>query len=211
MKNFSALFLILILSSCQQKNQNTNIPSASETSAIHKDTHTEAMDKGFVILKNTYRQKDFISIYNKDHSLWKSFQMNDTFRDEEIIPYTMKPENTLLIFTSLGKENGFYKVLVNENKNTIKYIKESDPNFIYQTLAEHVATVFAVDFNEKENPLRKEPEDHAQSVPSDKDSFYYPVKTKGNWLMVQDDNEQSFWIKWCDEQGHLILELYYDA
>lgn len=208
MKIFLTLFLIILLSSCQQKKENSSIPSATE---IQKSIQADKTEKGFVVLKNTYQQKDFLNIYNEDHSIWKSFQMTDTFRDAEIIPYSMKPENTLLVFRFLGKEDGFYKVLANEDKNTIKYIRESDANFDYQTVAQHLTTVFAVDFNEKENPLKKQPDDNAPSVPMDQDSFYYPVKTKGNWLMVQDDNQQSFWIKWCNEKGHLILELYYDA
>lgn len=212
MKNCLILtILMIILYSCQQKKGNNNISSEPKISEIQKDTQTEKIDKGFVVLKNTYQQKNFLRIYNEDHSIWKSFQMTDTFYDKDIIPYSMKPENTLLVFRFLGKENGFYKVLVNEDKNTVKYIKESDINFDYQTVDQHIITVFAVDFNEKENPLKKEPDDKSQSIPLDKDSFYYPVKTKGNWLMVQDDHQQSFWVKWCDEKGHLILELYYDA
>ncbi len=29
--------------------------------------------------------------------------------------------------------------------------------------------------------------------------------------MVEDDNKIFFWIKWCDEKGNLILNLFYDA
>lgn len=150
-------------------------------------------------------------LYNFDHSKWKSFNFNDNFNDDEIDPYAIKPENTILVFKYLGKENGFYKVLVNENKNLIKYIKESDPNFKYQTIAEHILTVFSVEFSEKENPLRLEPNIQSKAQLSNQNSFYYPIKIDQNWLMVEDDNNNFFWIKWCDEKGNLILNLFYDA
>ncbi|WP_347219124.1 hypothetical protein [Chryseobacterium sp.] len=202
----------LCILSCQDKktteplkpDSNKEKPATSPT-----EKKDEKEDKGFIVLKNTYQQKDWIKLYNKDHSEWKSFQMNDTFNDDDIMPYIIKPEYTLLVFKFLGTENGFYKVLVNEN--TIKYIKESDPLFLYQTTQEHILSVFSVGFNEKENPLRTAPDSKAPSQPLDDDSFYYPIKITGNWLMVKDDHEQNLWIKWCDETGHLILELYYDA
>lgn len=172
---------------------------------------TENADKGFVVLRNAYQQKDMLTLYNQDQSIWKSFQLLDTFDDEDIAPSIMKPDYTLLVFKYLGKENGFYKVLVNEEKNTVKYIKETDSHFKYQTVPEHLLTLFSVGFNEKENPLRTEPNDKAQTHPTNEDSFYYPIKTNGQWLMVKDDDEKKFWIKWCDEKGHLILELYYLA
>ncbi|MBP2615886.1 hypothetical protein [Chryseobacterium jejuense] len=220
-KILSTVVLTALLTlSCQDKKTTNSFQSKfnKEKSGISpsekkdgQEVPAQQTDKGFVVLKNTYQQKDFIQLYNEDYSIWKSFQMTDTFHDDNIIPYSMKPENTLLVFKFLGKENGLYKVLVNEDKNTIKYIKVSDSNFVYQTAGEHILTVFSVDFNEKENPLRTAPDSKALSQPLDKDSFYYPVKIEGSWLMVKDDHDHNFWIKWCDEKGHLILDLYYDA
>ena len=192
MKNFSTLlFIIFFLCSCKgQKKKDEN---------------------GFITLKNSYDHKVPIVLYNSNHSKWKSFIFNDKFNNSDVIPYAIKPENTLLVFKYLGKENGFYTVLVNEDKKIIKYIKQTDPNFKYQSIEEHILTVFSVEFNEKENPLRLEPDIKSQSQPLNKNSFYYPVKIKGNWLMIEDDNDKKFWIKWCDEERNLILNLYYDA
>lgn len=207
------LISLCILSCKDKKTTEPSKPDSNKEKSVMSATEkeNEKEDEGFIVLKNTYQQKDWITLYNEDHSEWKSFQLTDTFNDDDIIPYMIKPDYSLLIFKFLGKENGFYKVLVNENKNTIKYIKESDPQFLYRTVEEHILSVFSVDFNEKENPLRTAPDNKASSQPMDDDSFYYPVKITGDWLMVQDDHEKKFWIKWCDEKGHLILELYYDA
>ncbi|MGE8552817.1 MAG: hypothetical protein ACN6OB_02630 [Chryseobacterium jejuense] len=215
MKKILPTLILISLCILSCKDKKTTEPfkpdSNKEKSVSPTEKKDEKEDKGFIVLKNTYQQKDWLKLYNEDHSEWKSFQMTDTFNDDDIIPNMIKPDYTLLIFKFLGKENGFYKVLVNEDKNTIKYIKESDSNFTYQTVGEHILTVFSVGFNEKENPLRMEANDKASSQPLDKDSFYYPVKIERNWLMVKDDHDQNFWIKWYDEKGHLILDLYYDA
>ncbi len=29
--------------------------------------------------------------------------------------------------------------------------------------------------------------------------------------MVEDEDGNLFWIKWCDKKGNLSIELYYDA
>ncbi|CAM3057018.1 hypothetical protein DRF59_17335 [Chryseobacterium flavum] len=203
------ILLSLSLLACSGKEVNIANNTEIQNEAIQIQKKND--DGGFVILKNTYDHKIPVVLYNSNHSQWKSFSFNDNFNDEDIIPYAIKPDNTLLVFKNLGKENGYYKVLVNEDKNTIKYIKESDPNFKYQTIEEHILTVFSVEFNEKENPLRLEPDAKSKTLPLNKDSFYYPVKINGNWLMVEDDNNKKFWIKWRDEKGNLIIDLYYDA
>lgn len=132
-----------------------NKPNQSE---IVNEEKSEIPYTGFIVLKNTYNQQNELTIYNLDQSKWKSFYFDDKFKYDDIDPYAIKPENTLLVFKCLGKENEFYKVIVNENKNTIKYIKESNSNFKFETIEVHILTVFSVDFNEKENPLRLAPD-----------------------------------------------------
>ncbi|MEY8758753.1 hypothetical protein [Chryseobacterium tongliaoense] len=207
---FIKIFLALSILSCSSEKSNNHLIVDNKPNQI-KEQKSETVKTGFIVLKNTYDQKKILTIYNLDKSKWKSFYFDDDFKYDDIDPYTIKPENILLVFKCIGKENGYYKVIVNENKNTIKYIKESDSNFKFQTTEEHILTVFSVDFNEKENPLRSAPDDKSQQFSKNKNSFYYPIKTNGNWLMVEDDNKQNFWIKWCNNKGKLILELYYDA
>lgn len=204
------ILLSLSVLSCTDKKIDINNHKIDKKETVQNQVK-KSEEHGFLVLNKTYKSKDLLTLYNSNHSKWKSFNFNDNFQDDEIDPYAMKPENTLLIFKYLGKENGFYKVIVDENKKLIKYIKESDSNFKYQTIKDHILTVFSVEFNEKENPLRLEPTDKSKTVFANQNSFYYPIKTNENWLMVEDDNNNFFWIKWCDEKGNLILNLYYDA
>lgn len=212
------IFLVLSILSCNNKSSENspkskiNLKDSIKAQVkIKDDARIVLNNNGFVILKNTFNHKNLLTIYNIDGSKWKSFKFNDNFSDEEISPYAIKPENILLVFKYLGKYNGFYKIIVNEDKNITKYIKESDPDFKYQTINEHILTVFSVDFNEKENPLLSQPNEKSQQNPKNKNSFYYPIKISGDFLMVEDDNKKDFWIRWCDEKGNLILTLFYDA
>lgn len=165
----------------------------------------------FLVLKNNGNQNEVLTIYNTDNSIWKTFTFNNKFNDDSINPYAINPEIGLLIFKYLGKENQYYKIVIDEDKKIIKYIKESDPNFTYQTIQQHILTVFSVEFNEEENPLRLEPDESSKKIQSNKDSFYYPIKINGKWLMVEDDNKERYWVQWCDSKENLILELFYDA
>lgn len=204
------ILLILSILSCTNKKIDTSNHKTYKKKVIQNQIKKNE-DYGFLVLNNTYKSNDIITLYNSDYSKWKSFNFGDDFNDSEINPYAIKPENTLLVFKCVGKEKGFYKILVNEDKKLIKYSKESDPDFKYQTIKEHILTVFSVEFNEKENPLRLEPHDKSITRPSNPNSFYYPIKINENWLMIEDDNNNFFWIKWCDKKGDLILNLFYDA
>lgn len=213
------LFCLTILS-CNGPNKegvaslNVNKKEPSETQISKSDLKTPSIvevNMGFLVLKNTYNHEDKLTIYNGNRTIWKNFIFNDNFNDKALNPYAIKAENTLLIFKYLGKENGFYKIVVSDNPNIIKYIKDSDAHFKIQTIEEHILAVFSVEFDEKSNPLRSDSSEKSKKYSIDKNSFYYPVKISGNWLMVRDDNDKDFWIKWCDDNGNLIINLFYDA
>lgn len=210
---FIKIFLLLSVLSCSGEKSNDHLISDKkfDQTKVTKEQKSETPITGFMVLKNTYKQEKLLTIYNVDKSKWKSFYLDDKFSLDDIDPSAIKPENTLLVFKCIGQENEFYKVIVNENKNIVKYIKKNDSDFQFQATKEHILTVFSVDFNEKENPLRTAPNVKSQSFPKNKDSFYYPIKTNGDWLMVEDDNKENFWIRWRNSENKLILELYYDA
>lgn len=205
------LFSLFILSCNKAKTENPSSVLNTNGKYPPMSKISTKNDNGFLVLKNTYDQKKVLVVYNLDKSKWKSFKFNDNFNDNDIVPFAIKPENVLLVFKCLGKENGFYKIIVNDDKNTEKYIQQSDANFKYQTIEQQILSVFSVDFNEKNNPLKSEPNDTSKKFSKNKDSFYYPVKITGNWLLVEDDNKENFWIKWLDDKGNIIIELFYDA
>lgn len=206
---------LMILASCNDKKINNiskvNSDEKQQIQLKSKKNNTKENNIGFLVLKNIYDQNNLLTIYNSDKSKWKSFKFNDNFEDKDIAPEAVKPENTLLVFKCLGKKNSFYKIVVNEEKNIIKYVDEFDINFTYQSLEQHILSVFSVDFNESDNPLKLQPQEKAKQILKNKDSFYYPIKIDKNWLMVEDDDKNRFWIRWCDENGNLILDLYYEA
>jgi alpha-glucosidase (family GH31 glycosyl hydrolase) len=161
------------------------------------------------MLKDGYNDEK-LEIYNVDGVIWKSFKYNDDFSDNEIQPYALKPENILLVFSCIGKTETFYKIIINEKKKNIKYIKKSDAFFKYETWEQHLLEIFSVDFNINENPIKSKPMENAKEIVFDTNQFYHPVKVNGDWLMIIDDNEKEGWVKWKDSKGKMILTLYYD-
>ena len=187
----------------------TNIESGKKDS-IQRQTISK--NYGFLILKDNAEKDTKVIIYNKDGSEWRSVTINDSFDvSPEFSPYYLKAENSDLIFKCIKEDNNYYSIVVNEEKNTVKYIKTSDIKFQYQTIEEHIITVFSVGFNPESNPLHNNANDMSKKDDYDVNQFYYPVKIKGNWLMVRDDNDLNHWIKWKDSEGNLIIELFYDA
>lgn len=205
MRRLINLLLIILIISCKGKvknNQSINNTYRKQAEPIGTtkkiNTATDSLlyknkvRYSFVVLKNSYNEKQKISIYNLNGSVWKSFNFNDFFNDKEINPFALKPENKLLIFKCLKNANGYFFALVDEDKNIIKYIKNSDINFEIKSVTEHILSVFSVEFDDGLNPLHIKAEENSEIFPIDKNSFYYPIKIRGNWLLVEDDNKRTF-------------------
>lgn len=205
------LGLMIICCGKQKPYQAHNQKNAPQHQSLENTSINFSRKQGFITLKRTYNPAAVITLYNVDGSIWKTIKLNDTYNDTAINPTAIKPENRLLVFKCLGTEKEFYKVIADESANLAKYIKQSDPNFMYETTQAHILTVFSVEFNEHNNPLRLFPTEQAKAVQINKNSFYYPIEIQDNWLKVEDDEGQQFWIKWSDKRGNLILNLYYDA
>jgi len=148
--------------------------------------------------------------------LLKSFKLSEDFydkgiMDKDIQPYSIKLENSLIVFECIGKKDDFYSVIVNKNNELIKYIKVSDPIYKFEKWEDHILHVFAIDFNHEGNLIREQPNDSSKEIPYDKDQFYHPVEVKGDWLMIKDDTEKKGWIRWKDKEGKIDIILYYEA
>ena len=214
-----------VMLSCIDKKSKAETTNTKEKSALpievvvakneKKDSiQSQSVSKsyGFLILKDNKEKEIKVIIYNKDGTEWRSVTINDSFQvSPEFSPYYLKAENSDLIFRCIKEDNNYYSIVVNEEKNTVKYIKTSDIKFQYQTIEKHIISVFSVGFNPKSNPLHNDANDMSKKDDYDVNQFYYPVKIKGNWLMVRDDNDLNHWIKWKDSKGNLIIELFYDA
>lgn len=111
----------------------------------------------------------------------------------------------------MDKNESYYQVKL-ENGD-IGYILISSRKVIFQTWEEHILGLFSVGFDEKKNPLRKEPSLDAEMLYYNQDEFYHPNQIKGEWLQTKygsEGNWQYGWIKWKSEDN-LIIELYYFA
>jgi hypothetical protein len=211
MKKMNHLFVIIILLSlsCQKQSKDkegTN--NKNNTIKENKEKRITQIDSGVVVLRESY-ENGLLSLYNKDGSKWKSFELTDNFNDKSIHPYALKPENALMVFRCVTKSALFYEVIVDENST--KFIKKSDKNFHFETWEQHIINVFSVDFDYLKNPIKVNPINDAKELSFDKEQFYHPIKINGDWLMIKDDDEKTGWIKWKNNKGQLILTLYYDA
>lgn len=201
MKYFLAA--LLLCAACTEQHSPSKVIAVTPVAA--KATATD-----FVRLKqDSVRQLHFL---NKDGSLWKEVRYDDYFSDSTMAPYAMKPENLLLIFRCQGKENDLYQVVVNEEQKIIKYISCKDEAFFPESLQENIVNACCVDFDDRSNPMREQPSVQAKKVAtsSDTDALNETVKIQGDWLLIQRDTTQG-WIKWRDEKGTLLIEIFYDA
>jgi hypothetical protein len=154
-----AVALIFILACQNSSNQRTNTSKPLDTfvakpnaDSIKGTSYTGLLSEnnvdGVLALREDY-PKGMLRIYNADGSVWKSFQITDGFQSEDLSPLALKPENSLLVFMCVGKKQGMYAVVVDENKSVIKYISQSENSFKYEPWQQHILKVFSVDFDSK--------------------------------------------------------------
>nr|WP_067060549.1 hypothetical protein [Mucilaginibacter sp. L294] len=168
-------------------------------------------NKGLVVLSDAYNYST-LRIYNADNTTWKSFKFNDDFNDKQIQPFAQKADHGVLVFRCVGETATHYAVIVSEPKHVVKYIRKVDKVFIQQSWQTHILHVFSVEFDQAENPLRVSANVTAPIVKYEKDAFYFPVKIAGDWLLVKSENSNSkAWVRWMDEKGQLLIDLYYEA
>lgn len=177
---------------------------------VYQITNTALDSINVVALKEDY-SKGAIQLYNQDGTIWKTFEVTDDFSDNSIVPSAIKPEDRIMVFIVVGRKNNLYSIIVNEDKNIVKYIKPNNPYFNYETWQQHIIKAFSVDFSPTTNPIKAEPSNTEKTLPFDKEQFYHPVEVKGDWLKVKDDDDREGWIKWRNAKGELLVQIYYEA
>jgi hypothetical protein len=124
-----------------------------------------------------------------------------------------EPDYDILILDCLGKVNSSYKVIIND---TIYLIKEKDPFVKYETLENHLLRHYISLMSS--TPLHTEPKDEAPIIKNFIESTYVPIEIKGNWLKVKcfmdcegclENRYFEGWVKWKDENGNLLVEIFY--
>ncbi len=226
--NKSQLFFITFFSfvSCKNLNDNNNKIIVNNNNSFSVDNNeVKNKVKGNILKKEVLKREESIGVvslkegynnakirlYDETGLVWKSFIITDDFEDKNIVPFAFKSDDRLLVFQVFDKNDLFYKVKVNENKNLFKFIRKDDKDFVYEPWEKHILKVFSVEFDYKLNPQREEPIDNSKTKSYDKEQFYHPVKVKDEWLMIRDDDDNESWIKWKDNKGSLIILLYYSA
>jgi SH3-like domain-containing protein len=60
--------------------------------------------------------------------------------------------------------------------------------------------------------VREKPPVEAKQVlkTADPDALNEIMKIEGDWLLIQKNDIQG-WIKWRDEKGNLLIEIFYEA
>lgn len=161
-----------------------------------------------------------ISIYNEDGTKFKTFIDGDWTTTADLHPYFNKMDYGQLIFVCVGVSEKGFAVIVDEEEQTVKYIKKDEKGMVYEPWADHILTTTGVAFDQQKNPLRHSPDEQSETIPvnTNESTGIKAVLVKGDWLLVrvEDDSDsggeervQEGWVKWRDEQGYLILELYY--
>lgn len=149
---------------------------------------------GVITVSESYEFGDTIKIYDTNQKLLTTIIRID--------------ESQIIVLKCLDRNESHYRVKL--DNGDIGYISLSSKKVIFQTWEEHILSLFAVGFDEKKNPLRKEPSLDAEMLYYDQDEFYHPNQIKGEWLQIKyglESNWKYGWIKWKNEDN-LIIELY---
>lgn len=232
------ILFLLIFGSCVERQVNAsafptpNTNTSEEPKSVQRDSIGNTIG---VIVLDKYEKEDFIHIFNEDGSLWYKFTYyydessgmfpyaNDDFR-----PFAFHLDYFVLVLKCAGKEAGRYEVVVNEKTGLKKYVMANDLTMKFQTWEEHILQIYAIEFNQEENPLLESPQGKTKKVNLPKGEIeranlpiyptFQPTKVKGDWLKVKwkipkekqvKGAKYDFgWIRWKKGE-RLLVELFY--
>lgn len=202
MRRFNLLLLGIFIS-CQSRSnqaQKQSVQILGEKQeitmpALAYDTVNGAI--GIIVPSETYQFGEAINIYTQEHKLIRQITRTD--------------ENQIIALMCVAQDEQYYQVKFEDE--VTGFIQRNSKQVVFQTWEEHVLDVFSVDFDIKDNPLRKDPSEGASTLDFDQDEFYHPNQIKGEWLQVKWGSEGNWnygWIKW-KEKNKLLIDLYYFA
>jgi hypothetical protein len=168
-----------------------------------------------------YEQDGSIRIFNQDGSLWYELSSKDenkegviTLKKKEFMPFRINADELLVVMNSVGEDNRYYHVIVNEDTKLTKYVRKDDPVLQLGTWEKYILNCFAVEFDSKNNPLRDSPNGQILDSEVDRKLTFRPLKIQGEWLAVRLEASRkntnagiAGWIRWKDN-GKLILRLF---
>lgn len=121
--------------------------------------------------------------------------------------YYLKPEYDIFRpLKVIGERDRYYVTTIQDQ--TVMF-EQTDTSLTFQTWEEHIVhSVSGIGFNPKNNPIRQEASEMATLVPYIHDSFYHPVRIKGEWLLLRKFDKEYGWIKWR-RGDHLLIDILY--
>ncbi len=161
------------------------------------------------------KDSDVYRFYNDDGTVWyevaisennpKYFERNDNPDYRPIYPFTVAGPELRLI----GECDYWYQVVVNEAKETVKYVPKSDPLFDKFDWEETIMTSAGVMTDLADNPIRSAPDGPVADDLPDGVKYFQPVVIKGEWMLVSGASEPdrirfSGWIRWRNGDDLLI-------
>ena len=73
-------------------------------------------------------------------------------------------------------------------------------------MREMILNSFFVGFNKGDTAtLRSSPSYFGKILPYDENLRYEPVKIKGEWLKIRDENGLVGWMRWCNSKGEVLI------
>jgi hypothetical protein len=159
--------------------------------------------------------QDTIHIYNADGSIWYEFSV---YKNSSLY-YRNNPKSDFqpFVFPGYGpasfrfrikaSSDHWYEIIVNEETQVSKYVSKNDPilgRWSFEKILLNLGDN-KVEFNFKENPLRKAPDGDIINIDiSDKDIFD-ATRLNGDWLEVKlSKGNQIGWIRWRQNRKILI-------
>lgn len=173
---------------------------------------------GLVRLSDAYQVGEPIRIYNADGSVWIEFELSDDSTVEYgangFKPVILDTDRMDLVLKCTGRDKSRYEVLVNDETVLKKYVKKSDRNLRFETWEAYIVDMFAVSFDEKENPVLESPQGKVKHMPQPlKEWTFKPVEVKGIWMKIEWQVDRAHpsggkkdygWIRWRDAENIIV-------
>lgn len=217
------LLVIFLLISCDRMAQGNSVVDESITDSeagLSDKMNPNIIDNtiGVLRISEIFSKGDTVKIFNPDGSLWYAFtffyddkegEFNPS--NKEFRPLAFHPDYFLLTLRITKDLGDRYEIIANESTRLTKYMKKSDRFLMFQAWDQHILSLYAIGFDEKKNPLLREPDLNSDRLSFSKEEDYQPHKISGEWLQVKynsPENPEYGWVRW-KERDQLIIECYY--
>lgn len=215
-------FSVLILTACARpsaKSQSSPVSTPPQGNARLSEFSIKGTIGVVGLSGRTSASLNRFRFFNADRSIWFEFPVTSEYVENEAFrPFAQKLDYSVLVLKCVSEDDTQFEVIVNETSGLRKFIRKSDQLFQFQRWEDHILDLFAVDFDQTKNPLRRTPSENAPLVQPVEQVFYQPVEIRKNWLKVRLEDtggskpkaRGTGWIKWR-EGDELLIEFFYFA